>query len=211
MTDTTAPTAIAAPDITGLVLAGGRASRMGGVDKGLQTHRGMPMALYTLLRLQRQVGVVMVNANRNLAAYEAMGVAVWPDALPDYPGPLAGMLAGLEHCETPWLLTVPCDTPDFPDDLAARLGQAVVGQGADIAMAATREDGVLRNQPVFCLMRSMLMEDLMACLQAGERKIDRWTARHRCVSVEFEDPVAFFNANTLDELRQLQQRPAAHG
>jgi molybdopterin-guanine dinucleotide biosynthesis protein A len=211
MTDTTAPTAIAAPDITGLVLAGGRASRMGGVDKGLQTHRGMPMALYTLLRLQRQVGVVMVNANRNLAAYEAMGVAVWPDALPDYPGPLAGMLAGLEHCETPWLLTVPCDTPDFPDDLAARLGQAVAEQGADIAMAATREDGVLRNQPVFCLMRSMLMEDLMACLQAGERKIDRWTARHRCVSVEFEDPVAFFNANTLDELRQLQQRPAAHG
>jgi len=211
MTDTTAPTAIAAPDITGLVLAGGRASRMGGVDKGLQTHRGMPMALYTLLRLQRQVGVVMVNANRNLAAYEAMGVAVWPDALPDYPGPLAGMLAGLEHCETPWLLTVPCDTPDFPDDLAARLGQAVAEQGADIAMAATREDGVLRNQPVFCLMRSMLMEDLMACLQAGERKIDRWTARHRCVSVEFDDPAAFFNANTLDELRQLQQRPAAHG
>lgn len=211
MTDTTAPTAIAAPDITGLVLAGGRASRMGGVDKGLQTHRGMPMALYTLLRLQRQVGVVMVNANRNLAAYEAMGVAVWPDALPDYPGPLAGMLAGLEHGETPWLLTVPCDTPDFPDDLAARLGQAVAEQGADIAMAATREDGVLRNQPVFCLMRSMLMEDLMACLQAGERKIDRWTARHRCVSVEFDDPAAFFNANTLDELRQLQQRPAAHG
>ena len=211
MTDTTAPTAIAAPDITGLVLAGGRASRMGGVDKGLQTHRGMPMALYTLLRLQRQVGVVMVNANRNLAAYEAMGVAVWPDALPDYPGPLAGMLAGLEHGETPWLLTVPCDTPDFPDDLAARLGQAVAEQGADIAMAATREDGVLRNQPVFCLMRSMLMEDLMACLQAGERKIDRWTARHRCVSVEFDDPAAFFKANTLDELRQLQQRPAAHG
>lgn len=210
MTDATAPTAIAAPDITGLVLAGGRASRMGGVDKGLQTHRGMPMALYTLLRLQRQVGAVMVNANRNLAAYEAMGVAVWPDAMSDYPGPLAGMLAGLEHCETPWLLTVPCDTPDFPDDLAARLGQAAVEQGADIAMAATREDGVLRTQPVFCLMRSMLMEDLMACLQAGERKIDRWTARHRCISVEFDDPAAFFNANTLDELRQLQQRPPAH-
>ena len=197
--------------ITGLVLAGGRGSRMGGVDKGLQNHRGLPLALHALLRLQPQVGEAMINANRNLAAYESMGVPVWPDALPDYPGPLAGMLAGLEHCETPWLLTVPCDTPDFPDDLAARLGQAVVGQGADIAMAATREDGVLRTQPVFCLMRSMLMEDLMACLQAGERKIDRWTARHRCVSVEFDDPAAFFNANTLDELRQLQQRPTAHG
>lgn len=204
-----ASTPIAPEDITGVVLAGGRATRMGGVDKGLQTHRGMPLALYTLLRLQRQVGQAMINANRNLAAYEAMGVPVWPDAMPDYPGPLAGMLTGLERCETPWLLTVPCDTPDFPADLAERLAQAVVAQDADIALAATREDGELRAQPVFCLVRAMLMEDLMAYLQSGQRKIDRWTARHRCASVEFDDAAAFFNANTLDELRQLQQREAA--
>lgn len=201
-------TPIAPADITGIVLAGGRATRMGGVDKGLQMHRGMPLALYTLLRLQHQVGTVMINANRNLAAYESMGVPVWPDARPDYPGPLAGMLAGLERCETPWLLTVPCDTPDFPEDLAARLAGAVVEHGADIAVAATREDGVLRTQPVFSLIRAMLMEDLMACLESGERKIDRWTARHHCVSVEFADAAAFFNANTLDELRQLEQRGA---
>jgi molybdopterin-guanine dinucleotide biosynthesis protein A len=191
-------------DITGLVLAGGRATRMGGVDKGLQNHHGMPLALHGVLRLQRQVGAVMVNANRNLAAYEAMGVPVWPDAVPDYAGPLAGMLAGLEHCQTPWLLTVPCDTPDFPEDLALRLGRAAAEADADIAMAATREHGELRTQPVFCLLRAMLMEDLMAAVQGGERKIDRWTARHRCVTVEFDDAAAFVNANTLDELQRLQ-------
>lgn len=200
--------AIPSDQITGIVLAGGRGSRMGGLDKGLQNHKGVPLALHALLRLQPQVGPLMINANRNLSAYESMGVPVWPDARPDYPGPLAGMLAGLERCETPWLLTVPCDTPDFPEDLAARLAGAVVEHGADIAVAATREDGVLRTQPVFSLIRAMLMEDLMACLESGERKIDRWTARHHCVSVEFADAAAFFNANTLDELRQLEQRGA---
>jgi len=198
---------ITAADITGLILAGGRATRMGGVDKGLQNHQGLPLALHTLLRLLPQVGGgVMINANRNLAAYEAMGAPVWPDALPDYPGPLAGMLAGLAHCETPWLLTVPCDTPGFPEDLAARLARAAAEHDADIAMAATREGGVQRTQPVFCLLRAMLMEDLMAFLQAGERKIDRWTARHRCTVVEFDDAAAFFNANTPEELQQLQPR-----
>ena len=97
--------------ITGLILAGGRGSRMGGVDKGLQTHLGMPLAMHAMLRLAPQVGEVMINANRNLSAYESMGAAVWPDALSDYPGPLAGFLAGLEHCATPFLATVPCDSP----------------------------------------------------------------------------------------------------
>ena len=204
-------TPIPRDDITGLILAGGRATRMGGVDKGLQNHRGMPLAMHTLLRLQPQVGAVMINANRNLAAYEAMGVPVWPDALPDYPGPLAGMLAGFEQCQTPWLLTVPCDTPGFPADLAARLAQAATEQEADIAMAATREDGVLRTQPVFCLLRASLMEDLATFLQAGERKIDRWTARHRCATVEFDDVRAFFNANTPQELQSLQRPQEPRG
>lgn len=191
-------------DITGLVLAGGRGSRMGGVDKGLQNHHGIPLALHALLRLQPQVGHTMLNANRNLGAYEAMGVPVWPDALPDYPGPLAGLLAGLERCETPYLVTVPCDTPDFPADLVARLGAALLADDAEIAMAATREDGQLRTQPVFCLLRAELMESLVAFLHAGERKIDRWTARHRCRIVEFDDAAAFFNANTVAELQALQ-------
>jgi molybdenum cofactor guanylyltransferase len=190
--------------ITGLVLAGGRGSRMGGVDKGLQNHLGVPLAMHALLRLQPQVGHLMINANRNLGAYESMGVPVWPDTQGDFPGPLAGVLAGLERCETPYLVTVPCDTPNFPLDLVERLAEALARDGAEIAMAATREDGRLAPQPVFCLIDALLMESLMQFMQAGERKIDRWTASHRCVTVEFDDPAAFFNANTLEELQRLQ-------
>ena len=204
--------AIPSEDITGLVLAGGRGSRMGGVDKGLQNHLGMPLALHCLLRLQLQVGSAMVNANRNLGAYESMGVPVWPDTQADFAGPLAGMLVGLEHCETPWLVTVPCDTPNFPLDLVERLATAAQAESADIAMAATREPDqpadaqgqpVVQVQPVFCLLKSSLLESLQAFLDSGQRKIDRWTAQHRCATVIFDDSAAFFNANTVEELRKL--------
>ena len=191
-------------DITGLILCGGRGSRMGGVDKGLQNHHGMPLALHALLRLQPQVGALMINANRNLAAYESMGVPVWPDPVADYPGPLAGWLAGLERCETGYMVTVPCDTPNFPVDLVARLAAELVAEDAEIAMATSTEDGQLQVQPVFCLMKATLMESLVAYLNAGQRKIDRWTAQHRCVEVPFDDARAFFNANTLADLQQLQ-------
>jgi molybdopterin-guanine dinucleotide biosynthesis protein A len=195
---------ISRDDITGLVLAGGRGSRMGGVDKGLQNHQGIPLAMHALLRLGAQVGHVMINANRNLGAYESMGVPVWPDALPDYAGPLAGFLTGMEHCETPYLVTVPCDTPGFPTDLVERLAAALEANDAEIAMAATMEDGVMQVQPVLCLMKASLMESLVRFTQQGQRKIDRWTAQHRCVEVPFDDAQAFFNANTLAELQQLQ-------
>ena len=201
---------IDAGDITGLILAGGRGSRMGGVDKGLQNFNGMPLALATLMRLQLQVGQVMINANRNLGAYESFGVQVWPDALPDFAGPLAGFLTGFERCETPWLVTVPCDTPLFPLDLVSRLASAAHDQDADIAMAAAREgDGQLRTQPVFCLLRVDLLESLVKFTHEGGRKIDAWTALHKTVVVPFdraEDPPrAFFNANTLGELRELEK------
>jgi molybdenum cofactor guanylyltransferase len=191
--------------ITGVVLAGGRGSRMGGVDKGLQNHLGMPLAMHALLRLQPQVGAMMINANRNLAAYESMGVPVWPDASADYPGPLAGMLVGLERCETTYLATVPCDTPNFPLDLVDRLAGALQAEQAEIAMAATRENGQLMTQPVFCLLNTALLESLLKFLHGGERKIDRWTALHRCAIVEFDDATAFLNANTVDELQRLQR------
>ena len=201
---------IARDAITGLVLAGGRGSRMGGVDKGLQNHLGMPLALHTLLRLAPQVGQAMINANRNLGAYESMGVPVWPDAMAggaeEFAGPLAGFLAGLEHCETPYLVTVPCDTPDFPLDLVARLAQALVAEQAEIAVAATREDGRLQAQPVFCLMATTLLDSLVGFTLAGQRKIDRWTGSLRCATVVFDDGAAFFNANTLEELQRLQPR-----
>jgi len=198
--------------ITGLILAGGRGARMGGLDKGLQNFRGLPLALQTLMRLQLQSlppQEVLINANRNLSAYESLGVQVWPDSLSDYAGPLAGFLTGLERCETPLLLTVPCDTPLFPLDLIERLHQALVSQGADIAMAAAPEaDGTVRPQPVFCLLRVDLLESLVAFTQAGGRKIDAWTAQHRCATVPFDlpgdSPQAFSNANTLQELQQLE-------
>ena len=198
-------------DITGLVLAGGRASRMGGVDKGLQNHLGMPLAMHALLRLSPQVGHMMINANRNPGAYDSMGVPVWPDAISagseSYPGPLAGFLVGLEHCETPYLVTVPCDTPNFPVDLVARLAAALVDQDAELAMAATQQDGQQQVQPVFCLMAASLLESLVRYSQSGQRKIDRWTGQHRCATVLFDDADAFFNANTLAELQRLQPAP----
>lgn len=197
---------IAKEDITGLILAGGRASRMGGVDKGLQNHLGMPLAMHALMRLSPQVGHLMINANRNLGAYESFGVPVWPDALADYPGPLAGFLAGLEHCETPYLVTVPCDTPNFPENLVSRLAAVLADHDADVAMASTTGPDGVQVQPVFCLMKAALMESLIRFTQSGQRKIDKWTAEHRCLEVPFDDEAAFFNANTTDELRQLQTR-----
>lgn len=186
---------------------------MGGVDKGLQNLNGMPMALHTLLRLQMQTGQVMINANRNLAAYESFGVPVWPDVLADYAGPLAGFLTGLERCETPYLATVPCDTPRFPLDLVPRLAEALARENADIAMAAAPEqdkDGQIkvRTQPVFCLLHVELLESLVDFTHKGGRKIDAWTALHKTVIVPFDrpgdDPLAFSNANTLAELQQLE-------
>jgi len=200
--------------ITGLVLAGGRGSRMGGVDKGLQNFNGTPLALNALLRLQMQqgglMGDFMINANRNLAAYESFGVPVWSDTIEDFAGPLAGFLIGLECCETPYLLTVPCDCPLFPLDLASRLAAALHREDAEIAMAcAPEEDGQVRPQPVFSLIRSDLLDSLVRFTQAGGRKIDAWTAQHRTALVGFNEagdhPGAFFNANTLEELRALEK------
>jgi molybdopterin-guanine dinucleotide biosynthesis protein A len=201
-----------APGITGLILAGGRGSRMGGTDKGLQNFHGLPLALQTLMRLQLQslpLQEVMINANRNLAAYESLGVAVWPDSIDGFAGPLAGFLTGLERCETPLLLTVPCDSPLFPLDLVERLVQAMHDQDADMAMAAAPEaDGTVRAQPVFCLLKLDLLESLVKFTQSGGRKIDAWTAQHRCAIVPFDmpgdSPHAFSNANTLAELQQLE-------
>jgi len=201
-----------APGITGLILAGGRGSRMGGSDKGLQNFHGLPLALQTLMRLQLQslpLQEVLINANRNLAAYESLGVPVWPDSIDGFAGPLAGFQTGLERCETPLMLTVPCDTPLFPLDLVERLYEAMDTQGADLAMAAAPEaDGTVRPQPVFCLLKTDLLESLVKFTQGGGRKIDAWTAQHRCAIVPFDLPgdsaQAFANANTLAELQQLE-------
>ncbi len=210
-------TPLHAEAITAVILAGGRGSRMGGVDKGLQNFNGVPLALHILLRLSPQVGAVMINANRNLGAYESFGVPVWPDmaGLGEYSGPLSGFITGLERCETPYLLTVPCDTPLFPDDLVARLSKALATEGADFAVVSAPEEDddknvTLRPQPVFCLMHTRMLESLLAFTKGGGRKIDAWTAQHKTVAVPFnllgDNSHSFYNANTLAELHQLELR-----
>lgn len=181
---------------------------MDGVDKGLQLLRGNTLARRALQRLAPQVGELLISANRNLDTYAAMGAPVVADALADHAGPLAGLAAALAHCRTPYLACVPCDCPNFPADLVQRLAAALAGHGAEIAMAATVEDGEMRAQPVFCLLHGRLLPSLLAYLQDGQRQVERWTALQRCVIVPFDDAPAFFNANTLDQLQQLQNPPA---
>ncbi|MDR2325172.1 MAG: molybdenum cofactor guanylyltransferase MobA [Acidovorax sp.] len=210
---------IASSDITGLVLAGGRGSRMGGVDKGLQPFSGLPLARHALQRLAPQVGGLLLNANRHLDTYRSWGVPVVADTEADYPGPLAGFLAGLLHCPTPWLLAVPCDTPRFPADLAVRMAAAAHAAGAPLAVALAPDSEAsdasqlevqvqVRAQPAFCLIHRSLLPSLQRFVSEGGRKIDRWTALHPLAQARFDqagdDPLAFANANTLAELQALQ-------
>ncbi|CAG9163769.1 molybdenum cofactor guanylyltransferase MobA [Cupriavidus pampae] len=201
--------------ITGLILAGGRGSRMGGIDKGLQPLNGVPMALHTLHRLAPQTGAQLINANRNLDTYAAFGVPVVSDDTGGgeagtevrFDGPLAGLLAGLARCETAWLVMSPCDTPFLPVDLVARLAQAVDAAQAEIAMPVTiRDDGRRQPQPTFCLVPASARGSLCDYLDRGGRKVETWMASHRLVEVPFDDAAAFANINTLDELRAHEAR-----
>ncbi|MEW6763370.1 MAG: gephyrin-like molybdotransferase Glp [Pseudomonadota bacterium] len=192
--------------ITGLILAGGRGSRMGNVDKGLQPFRGTTMAQHVLERLAPQVGSVIINANRNLESWRVFNVPVWPDETPDFAGPLAGLEAGLRHCATPWLLAAPCDSPFLPADLAERLAAAVDAEDADLAFAVTREPGMRQQaHPVFCLVKASRLPQLSQYLLEGGRRVDGWYKDLKAVEVLFEDADAFRNINTLDELKGLDE------
>ena len=185
---------------------------MGGVDKGLQLYNGTPLAKHAIQELRTQVANLLINANRNLETYKAWGsvldAEVVVDGLADFAGPLAGFQVGLEQCKTPFLMTVPCDTPCFPSNLVARLYDALIQNDADIAMVSSPdEEGVLRHQPVFCLLKRELLESLKVFTEAGGRKIGAWAVQHKLVRVNFnevhDDPKAFYNANTLEDLQQL--------
>lgn len=190
-------------EITGVILAGGRGSRMGGEDKGLVLLNGRAMVEHVVERLRPQVGSLLISANRNRERYEALGYRVVVDSLPDYQGPLAGMASVLQIATTPYVVTVPCDSPLIGDDLVARLARALVTDSADIAVA---HDGA-RAHPVFLLLKRSLLPSLLGFLQAGERKIDRWFGRHRVASADFSDsPEAFINVNDPDEHRAVEQR-----
>ncbi|HYD79542.1 MAG TPA: molybdenum cofactor guanylyltransferase MobA [Paucimonas sp.] len=195
---------ISTDQITGVVLAGGRGSRMGGVDKGLQPFRGAPMAAHVVARLAPQVGGLMINANQNLDRYAAFGLPVWPDETPDFAGPLAGLQTALRHCATPYLATAPCDSPFLPADLVARLASALRQADADLAVAVTGDGESRQPHPVFCLLKTGLLPHLTAFLQDGGRKVDAWYRSLKVVEVRFADEDAFRNINTLEELRRYE-------
>lgn len=184
--------------ITGVILAGGRGQRMGEVDKGLQLLQGKPLVQWVAESIAPQVEEVLISANRNLENYRELGFAVLPDALPDFPGPLAGLLRALESAKHPLWLSVPCDTPFLPGDLARRLLAGLLASNAELAVATVEG----RMQPVICLGYSHLHAGLETFLARGGRRVGEWQAGLRRASVPFEHPELFRNINTLDELVQ---------
>lgn len=197
-----------AGSITGVILAGGRGSRMGGEDKGLVLLGAEPMVVHVVRRLRPQVGEVLISANRNHERYGALGYRVVPDLLANYQGPLAGMASALQAATTPFVVTVPCDSPLFGPDLVARLAQALAREDADIAVAHDGE----REHPVFLLLKRNLLPSLRNFLDAGERKIDRWFLNHRVARADFSDcPQAFINVNDPEEHRMVEARLRVEG
>jgi molybdopterin molybdotransferase len=205
--------------VTGLILAGGRGTRMGRVDKGLQPFHGSTLAAHALRRLAPQVATVVVNANRNLPQYQALeGVAaVIPDALGGYEGPLAGLQTGLRHCATELLLTAPCDSPFLPADLAQRLHAAMLSEDADLAVAVTMERDeqdpaaapYRQPHPVFSLLKTSVLPQLDAYLATGARRMEGFYKTLRVAEVMFDDASAFRNINTLEELQRHERERSA--
>jgi molybdopterin-guanine dinucleotide biosynthesis protein A len=197
---------IPAGDITGLILAGGRAQRMGGIDKGLISFLEKPLIVSAIGRLQNQVGPILINANRNITQYATYGYPVILDETPDFSGPLAGFSAGLKACKTPYMLTSPCDSPLLPLDLASQLANEMERGNFQLVYASSQEaDGKVWAQPVFSLMRTDLLESLVHFLHKGDLKIDRWFKELRSGSVIFNDANAFANVNTPEELQNLEK------
>jgi molybdopterin-guanine dinucleotide biosynthesis protein A len=187
-------------EVTGVVLAGGQGSRMGGVDKGLQAFRGRPMVQHVIERFAPQVQELLVNANRNAKAYERFGYPVIADEIVGFAGPLAGFERGLAHARGDLVVTAPCDSPFLAPDLVSRLAKALEAKGAELAVAKTGDQA----HPVFSLMRRSVHASLRDFLSSGQRKIDRWYGALSVVEVSFDDEAdAFLNINTLDELSGL--------
>jgi molybdopterin-guanine dinucleotide biosynthesis protein A len=158
-----------------------------------------------LERLKPQVHTILINANRNHSIYSSYGYPVLADEDDSFLGPLAGFVAGLKACKTPYLLTVPCDSPLFPLDLANQLADSLKTNQVKIGYASSQDTtGKIWAQPVFCLMHKDLLGSLKIFLESGERKIDRWFSQENAYSVLFANEKAFTNANTPEELAQLE-------
>ena len=182
--------------IDAVILAGGMARRMGGIDKGLVELNGKPMISHTIERVKPQVDHIMINANRNQEQYSALGFDVFSDQETGYLGPLAGMVTAMANTEAEFLLVVPCDSPMLPMDLCERLYASLKEANADVAVASDGE----YDQPVVMLLKPELKESMQAFLDAGDRKIFLWYAQHEHVITSFADqPNAFVNVNTLEQ------------
>lgn len=190
--------------ITGVVLAGGRARRMGGVDKGLLDFEGRPLVAYALDALAEVAGTVLVNANRNLETYASLGFPVVGDRTGGFEGPLAGLLSAMEVAHSDFVMTVPCDCPGVSAAGLARLCECLAGRQAEVCVAS---DG-LHLQPVFLLAHRRLAADLASYLDGGGRKVREWLAtRHLAVADCSEFQAMFVNINTPAELAQPNWLP----
>jgi molybdopterin-guanine dinucleotide biosynthesis protein A len=194
-------TATPVHDITAVILAGGKARRMGGTDKGLINLHGRTMVDYIIDALRPQVANMMMNANRNPQQYGVYGLPVVADMLGDYFGPLAGMATGMHATDRPYIVTVPCDSPFIPGTLVETLYRSLNDSQADISVA---HDGV-RMQPVFAMLRCELLPGLLAYLDKGGRKIDTWYNQQRLAMADFSDsPDTFLNLNTPEDKLALE-------
>jgi molybdenum cofactor guanylyltransferase len=187
--------------ITGIILAGGLGRRMGSVNKGLIGFMGQPMVASVAQRLLPQVDEILISANLEIARYEALGYPVITDDITGFAGPLAGLHKGMQAASSTHVLTVPCDSPLFPIDLAERLMSGLVDSEADLAVAKTGT----QVHPVFCLCRKSLASNLQAFLQDGGRKVSAWHSGLEVIEVAFDDdPRAFTNINTAADLSELE-------
>lgn len=191
--------------ITGVVLAGGRAQRMGGNDKGLICLHNKPMIKHVIEALKPQVHHIIINANRNRETYEELGYPVVVDSMQGYCGPLAGMASAMQIVDTPYIVTAPCDSPFIPNDLVEILSQELIKDEAEISVAHSGQ----RMQPVFALLRCALLPSLLDYLETGERKIDLWYAKHKFTIADFsKKPDTFLNINTPEEIEAVEKRLA---
>ncbi len=198
---TTTANSIPHNDITGVILAGGRAQRMGGIDKGLILLNGKPMIEHVIAALRPEIDNLLINANRNLEQYAAFGYPVIPDIMDGYLGPLAGIASGMRAASTRYIVIAPCDSPLIAGNLVRRLYETLTREGADISVAHDGE----RMHPVFALIQRNLLPNLLDFLNAGQRKIDRWYAQHRLAVAYFRDqPEAFRNVNSPEERAELE-------
>jgi molybdopterin-guanine dinucleotide biosynthesis protein A len=196
-------TATPTNDITGVILAGGKARRMDGEDKGLIILKDRAMIDYIITALRPQVGNIIINANRNQKRYSAYGLPVVADMLGDYFGPLVGMATGMHATDQPYIVTVPCDSPFIPETLVETLYRTLDDKQAEISVA---HDGA-RMQPVFALLRCELLPSLLAYLGGGGRKIDTWYSQHHIALADFSGrPDTFMNLNTPEDKLALENR-----